>query len=80
MSKLQINARWKIHNGKLETFKQLAGECIGIVKDKDVNTDQFELFSVPTIRNTFFSKNILIQTPCSLTSQTWVVYSDSYWQ
>jgi quinol monooxygenase YgiN len=44
MSNLQIIARWKIHDGQLEKFKPLAHECIRIVRDKDVETHQFELF------------------------------------
>ena len=44
MTNLQIIGRWQIHDGQLEGFRKLAHECIGIVKDKDVDTDQFQLF------------------------------------
>ena len=44
MTNLQIIARWKIHDGQFEAFKPLAHECIGIVRETDVDTDQFELF------------------------------------
>lgn len=44
MSKLQITARFKIHDGRLNEFKRLAEQCISIVKEKDQRTLQFDWF------------------------------------
>jgi hypothetical protein len=38
MNNLQVTARFTIHDGKLEEFKNLAEECLSIVKEKDKDT------------------------------------------
>ena len=44
MSELQGIARFKIHEGKLEEFKRLSGQCIEIVRTKDTGTLQYEIY------------------------------------
>lgn len=44
MDNLQISARFTIHDGNLEKFKRLAGECLSIVREKDQNTLQYDWF------------------------------------
>ncbi|MBS1253060.1 MAG: hypothetical protein MAG451_02105 [Anaerolineales bacterium] len=44
MSKLQVSARLKIHEGKLDEFKQVAAECVSVVKEKDPGTLQYDWF------------------------------------
>ena len=42
--KLQLSARMKIREGKLEGFKQQAAICISQVKEKDPGTLQYDWF------------------------------------
>ena len=44
MSEIQGIARLKIHDGKLEEFKQLQAKCLESVRTKDHGTLQYELF------------------------------------
>ena len=44
MSKLQVSARMKIREGKLEGFKQQAAECISRAREKDPGTLQYDWF------------------------------------
>ena len=44
MSKLQLDAIVKIHSGKLEEFKQVAAQCLSLVKEKDTETLQYDWF------------------------------------
>ncbi len=44
MSELQITARLKIHDGKLEDFKQIAARCMDSVRTKDSGTMQYDWF------------------------------------
>ena len=44
MSELQGIARFKIHEGKLEEFKRLSAQCMGIVRTKDTGTLQYEIY------------------------------------
>lgn len=44
MNKLQISARMKIRDGKLEGFKQQMAEIIRQTKDKDSGTLQYDWF------------------------------------
>jgi len=44
VSELQGIARFKIHEGKLEEFKRLSGQCIEIVRTKDTGTLQYEIY------------------------------------
>jgi quinol monooxygenase YgiN len=42
--KLQLSARMKIREGKLEGFKRQAAVCISYVKEKDPGTLQYDWF------------------------------------
>ena len=42
--KLQLSARMKIREGKLEGFKRQAAVCISYVKEKDLGTLQYDWF------------------------------------
>ena len=44
MKKLQLSARMKIREGKLEGFKKQAAECIRQTKEKDTGTLQYDWF------------------------------------
>jgi quinol monooxygenase YgiN len=44
MKNIQITARFKINDGKLEEFKRLADNCIAVTKEKDQNTLQYDWF------------------------------------
>jgi quinol monooxygenase YgiN len=44
MSELLCIARLKIHDGKLDEFKQLAARCVELVRTKDTGTLQYDLF------------------------------------
>lgn len=44
MEQLQIAARWTIHQGQVEKFKNLAAECVSIVIKKTPDILQFDLF------------------------------------
>jgi len=44
MKNIQITARFKIHEGKLDAFKKLANECINTVKEKEKDTLQYDWF------------------------------------
>ncbi len=44
MNNLQVTARFRIHDGKLEEFKSFAEECLSIVKEKDKDTLQYDWF------------------------------------
>jgi quinol monooxygenase YgiN len=44
MGELQCVARLKIHDGKLDEFKPLAAKCAELVRTKDTETLQYELY------------------------------------
>ena len=44
MNNLQITARWRIHDGKLDEYKKLAEQCLAITKEKDKETLQFDWY------------------------------------
>ena len=44
MNQLQVTARLKIHEGKLDEFKQLAAQCLMTVKEMDQDTLQYDWF------------------------------------
>ena len=44
MNELQCIARLKIHYGKLDEFKRLAARCMELVRTKDTETLQYELY------------------------------------
>ncbi|AYC32985.1 hypothetical protein D3880_11660 [Pseudomonas cavernae] len=44
MNEIQGIARLKIHDGKLEEFKQVASQCMEVVRTKDTGTLQYELY------------------------------------
>ena len=44
MSELQGIGRFKFHEGELEKFKRLAGQCMEIVRAKDTGTLQYDIY------------------------------------
>jgi len=44
MNKIQLTARFKIHAGKLDAFKKLAGACMSTTKEKDKGVLQYDWF------------------------------------
>ena len=44
MNHLQVTARLKVHDGKLNEFKELAIQCFTAVKEKDTETLQYDWF------------------------------------
>lgn len=44
MNTIQVTARAKIHEGKLEEFLQLATQCMQIVREQDKGTLQYDWF------------------------------------
>ena len=44
MSELQVTARWRIHDRKLDEFKELAEQCMESVRTKDTGTLQYDWF------------------------------------
>lgn len=44
MNRLQVTARLKIHEGKLNEFKKVATQCLMVVKERDKNTRQYDWF------------------------------------
>jgi len=44
MNNIQVTARLKIYDGKLEEFKKLAAEILSVIKEKDQNTLQYDWF------------------------------------
>jgi hypothetical protein len=44
MSNLQGIVKMKIHEGKLNEFKELASLCMAVVKEKDKNTLRYDGF------------------------------------
>jgi quinol monooxygenase YgiN len=44
MSEIQVIARLKIHDGKLEEFKRVAEKCMQSVRTKDSGTLQYDWF------------------------------------
>src|SRR6267378_2362768 len=43
-AELQGFARFKFHEGKLEEFKRLAAQCMEIVRTKDTDTLQYDIY------------------------------------
>lgn len=44
MSELQLTARFTIHDGKLDEFKELASQYMKVVREKDSGTLQYDWF------------------------------------
>lgn len=44
MKNLQVRAGFKIHTGKIDAFKELAQSCMAAVKEKDMDTLQYDWF------------------------------------
>ena len=59
MENIQLTARFKIHDGRLEEFKKVAEECLSVTKEKDKDTLQYDWF---------FSKD---QTECII-RENWI--------
>ena len=47
MSELRALARAKIHDGKLEEFKELAAECMRITRERDSGTLEYDWHFAP---------------------------------
>jgi quinol monooxygenase YgiN len=65
MSQLQVNARFTIHDGKLEEFKAVAAGCMASVREKDSGTEQYDWFfnedqSVCVVRETYASSDAVL--------------------
>jgi quinol monooxygenase YgiN len=41
---IQVTARAAIHKGKLEEFKQLAAQCMRVVREQDSGTLHYDWF------------------------------------
>jgi quinol monooxygenase YgiN len=64
MKKIQISAKFKIHPGKLDEFKTIAGACIAAVEknEKGKGALQYDWFFNPdetecVVRETYFDSN-----------------------
>jgi quinol monooxygenase YgiN len=44
MNELQVTARIRIHDGKLDDFKNAAERCVTSVREKDTGTLQYDWF------------------------------------
>ena len=44
MKELQVTARCKIHDGKLDAFRAVAAECLKSVRERDDGTMQYDWF------------------------------------
>jgi quinol monooxygenase YgiN len=44
MDAIQVTARLAIHEGKLEEFKELAAQCMQLVRERDSGTLQYDWF------------------------------------
>lgn len=67
MKKIQITAKFKIHSGKLDEAKQIAAECIAIVKEKEVGKGalQYDWFFSPdqtecVVRETYIDSDAVL--------------------
>ncbi len=50
MSELKVFARMKIHDGKLEEFRELARQCMRSVRENDCGTLQYDWYFTPGSR------------------------------
>jgi quinol monooxygenase YgiN len=65
MDKLQIAARFQVHDGQLAEFKQVAAACLSVVKTKEPDFLQYEWFFNPAqtecvVRETYPDSNALL--------------------
>jgi len=44
MSRIQSVARFRIHPGKLDEFKQLSENCMRLAREKDTGTIRYDIF------------------------------------
>lgn len=44
MEELQLTARFRIHEGRLERFREIAADCLRIVREQDSGTLQYDWF------------------------------------
>ena len=44
MDLIQVTARLTVHEGKLEQFKELAAQCMRLVRERDSGTVQYDWF------------------------------------
>lgn len=67
MKKIHLTAKFKIHDGKIEEAKQIAAECIALVKEKEVGNGalQYDWFFSPdqtecVVRETYTDSNAVL--------------------
>ncbi|MBT8284280.1 MAG: hypothetical protein HKO75_02775 [Flavobacteriaceae bacterium] len=65
MSNIQVTAKFKIHPGKEEAFKELAQACMASVKEKDTGTLQYDWYfsqdgSECRVRETYTNSNAVL--------------------
>ena len=65
MDQIQLSARLKVHDGKLEEFFALCNECISIVREKEPSSLQYQYFfhketSEMVVRETYADSNGLL--------------------
>ena len=63
---IQVRATSRIKDGKLESFKQVAADCLAAVKAKDTGTTQYDWFfnddeSVCVVRETYADSDAVLQ-------------------
>ena len=66
MEELQVSARFKIHDGKLDAFKAAAEKCLQSVREKDTATLQYDWFfsedqTECVVRERYSSSETLLQ-------------------
>lgn len=47
MKKIQITAKFKLHSGKLEEFKNIAAKCVAAVRENEKEALQYDWFLNP---------------------------------
>ncbi|MEY8021710.1 putative quinol monooxygenase [Muriicola sp. SD30] len=65
MSNIQVTAKFKIHPGKEEEFKELAQACMASVKEKDTGTLQYDWYfsrdgSECKVRETYINSDAVL--------------------
>jgi quinol monooxygenase YgiN len=65
MNTLQLSVICNIHDGKLNEFKELAGQCMAVVREKEPNAQQYDWYfnadeSQCVIRETYADSETLL--------------------
>lgn len=66
MKKIQITAKFKIHEGKVEEFKKIAAQCVPAVKANEKGALQYDWFFNPgktecVVRETYTGSNAVLE-------------------